>query len=114
MVIAARAAGIEPMDAVFMDFRNLDALRTECELARRLGCVGKVAIHPMQLPVIHEVFTPSEQEVEHHRRILRLFDQALESGSASLSIDGQMVDYAVARQSRSVLARAGVAAEPPL
>lgn len=112
MVIAARAARIAPMDAVFMDIHDLDALRTECRLARRLGCVGKVAIHPKQLPVIHEVFTPSSDEVAHHRRILELFDQALAEGSASLSIDGQMVDYAVARQSRAVLARAGIVVHP--
>jgi citrate lyase subunit beta/citryl-CoA lyase len=106
VVIAARAAGVQPMDAVFMDFRNLDALRTECELARRVGYVAKVAIHPAQVPVIHEVFTPTADEVAHHRRIIDEFERALEAGSASISVDGRMVDYAVARVARSILARA--------
>jgi len=106
VVLAARAAGVQPMDAVFMDFTNLDALRTECLLARRTGYAGKVAIHPAQLPVIHEVFTPTPDEVARQRRIVELFDQAVAQGSASITVDGRMVDYAVAAQARSVLARA--------
>ncbi len=106
----ARAAGVEhPMEAVFMDFRNLDALRVECELARTLGYVGKVAIHPAQVAVINDVFTPSAEEVAHHRKIIEAFDAALEEGSASIAVDGKMVDYAVARVARAVLARAEVA-----
>ncbi|MGH9102629.1 MAG: HpcH/HpaI aldolase/citrate lyase family protein [Acidimicrobiales bacterium] len=110
VLLAARAAGIDqPMEAVFMDFRNLDALRTECLLAKRLGYVGKVAIHPAQVPVIHDVFTPGVEEVAHQRKILEHFDRALEAGSASIAVDGRMVDYAVARMARAVLARAEVA-----
>ena len=106
----ARAAGVMfPMEAVFMDFRNLDALRVECELARTLGYTGKVAIHPAQIEVIHDVFTPSPEEVAHQRRIIEEFDKALAEGSASIAVDGKMVDYAVARVARAVLARAEVA-----
>jgi len=106
----ARAAGVQyPMEAVFMDFRNLDALRVECELARTLGYVGKVAIHPAQVPVINDVFTPSPDEIAHHRKIIEAFDAALAEGSASIAVDGKMVDYAVARVARAVLARAEVA-----
>ena len=110
VILAARAAGIEhPMDAVYMDFRNLDGLRTECELARRVGYLGKVAIHPGQIPVIHEVFTPSEEEVAYQRHILEKFEEALAQGSASINVDGKMVDYAVARMARSVVQRAEAA-----
>ena len=108
----ARAAGVQfPMEAVFMDFRNLDALRVECELALTLGYVGKVAIHPAQVAVINEVFTPSAEEIAHHRKILEAFNAALEEGSASIAVDGKMVDYAVARVAETVLARAEVAAD---
>lgn len=111
VLLDARAAGLDhPMDAVFMDFRNLDALRAECELARRLGYGGKVGIHPAQIPVINDVFTPSEQEVAHSRRIIEEFDRALAGGEASIAVDGKMVDYAVARVARTVLARAELAA----
>lgn len=110
VLLAARAAGLsQPMDAVFMNFRDDAALRTECELARRVGYVGKVAIHPRQIPVIHDVFTPSAEETSYHRRVLDEFERALAEGSASISVDGRMVDYAVARTARQVLARARAA-----
>lgn len=107
VLLAARAAGVaEPMEAVFMDFKNLDGLRTECLLARRLGYVGKVAIHPQQVAVINDVFTPSAEEVAKNQRIVELFEQALERGAASISVDGRMVDYAVARVARTIVDRA--------
>ena len=110
VLLAARAAGIEhPLEAVFMDFRNLEALRVECELARRIGYVGKVAIHPAQVAVIHDVFTPSAEEVAAQQRIVEEFDKALAAGSASINVDGKMVDYAVARVAKAVLARAAAA-----
>ena len=113
VLLAARAAGIgQPMDAVFMDFRNNDALRIECELAKRVGYVGKVAIHPGQIPVIHEVFTPTPEEVAYQRKIVEAFEAAVASGSASISVDGRMVDYAVARVARGVLERAEAANRP--
>ncbi len=107
VLLGARAAGVEePMDAVFMDFKNLDALRTECLLARKVGYVGKVAIHPQQVSVINEVFTPSAETVAQSRRIVEEFERAVAQGSASIAVDGRMVDYAVARVARAVLARA--------
>ncbi|MDP3984789.1 MAG: CoA ester lyase [Acidimicrobiia bacterium] len=110
VLLSARAAGIQhPMEAVFMDFRNLEALRIECELARRLGYVGKVAIHPAQVPVINDVFTPPPDVVEYQRKVLAAFDKAVAEGSASIAVDGRMVDYAVARVARAVIARAEAA-----
>lgn len=111
VVLAARAAGIsEPLDAVFMDFRNDEALRVECRLARRVGYVGKCAIHPRQVAVIHDVFTPDADELAVQRRVLDAFEDAEAQGLASISVDGRMVDYAVAKRARSILARAGSSA----
>lgn len=110
VLLSSRAAGIEhPFEAVFMDFRNLDALRVECELARTLGYVGKVAIHPAQVAVINDVFTPAPDVVAHQRRILAAFEEAEAAGSASIGVDGKMVDYAVARVARAIVARAEAA-----
>lgn len=110
VLISSRAAGIEhPFEAVFMDFRNHEALRVESELARRLGYVGKVAIHPGQVPVINDVFTPAPEVVEYQRKVLAAFEQAEAEGSASISVDGKMVDYAVARVARTIIARADAA-----
>lgn len=110
VLLSARAAGVPyPMEAVFMDFRNLDALRVESELARTLGYVGKVAIHPAQIPVINEVFTPSPEVVEYQRKVLAAFEEAEAAGKASIAVDGKMVDYAVARVARMIIARAEAA-----
>lgn len=110
VLLSSRAAGIEhPFEAVFMDFRNHEALRVESELARRLGYVGKVAIHPGQVPVINDVFTPAPEVVEYQRKVLAAFEQAEAEGSASISVDGKMVDYAVARVARTIIARADAA-----
>lgn len=111
VVLSARAAGLPyPMEAVFMDFRNLDGLRVESEMARTLGYVGKVAIHPAQIPVINDVFTPDPETVAYHRKVLAAFEEAEAKGQASIGVDGKMVDYAVARVARSVIARADAAA----
>lgn len=110
VLLSSRAAGIEyPFEAVFMDFRNLDALRVECELARRLGYVGKVAIHPAQVAVINEVFTPAPEVVAQQRKVLEAFERAEAEGSASIAVEGRMVDYAVARVARTIIARAEAA-----
>lgn len=107
VLLSARAAGVPyPMEAVFMDFRNNDALRVESEIARTLGYVGKVAIHPGQIPIINEVFTPSPEIVAYQRKVLAAFEEAEAAGKASIAVDGRMVDYAVARVARTIIARA--------
>lgn len=110
VLLAARAAGLPyPIDGVFMNYRDSEALRTESQLGRRMGYVGKLAIHPAQVAVINEVFTPTPEEVSHHRKILDMFEKAEAEGIASVGAGGRMVDYAVARTARSVLARAKAA-----
>ncbi|MDE0233747.1 MAG: CoA ester lyase [bacterium] len=110
VLLAARAAGLpHPIDGVFMNYRDSEALRIESKMGRRMGYVAKLAIHPAQVSVINEVFTPTPEEVAHHRAILDLFERAEAKGTASIGADGQMIDYAVARTARSVLARARIA-----
>lgn len=112
VILSARAAGVPyPMEAVFMDFRNNDALRVESEIARTLGYVGKVAIHPGQIPVINDVFTPSPEAVAYQRKVLAAFEEAEAAGKASIAVDGKMVDYAVARVARTIIARAEAASD---
>jgi len=113
VLLSSRAAGVPyPMEAVFMDFRNPEGLRVECELARTLGYIGKVAIHPAQIPVINDVFTPSAEVVDYQKKVLAAFEEAEANGQASIAVDGKMVDYAVARVARTIIARAEAAARP--
>jgi citrate lyase subunit beta/citryl-CoA lyase len=110
VLLSARAAGVPyPMEAVYMDFRNDQGMRLESEIARTLGYVGKVAIHPAQVPIINEVFTPAEDVVAYQRKVLAAFEEAESQGKASIAVDGKMVDYAVARVARTIIARAEAA-----
>ncbi len=110
VLLSSRAAGVpHPMEAVYMDFRNDEGMRMECELARTLGYVGKVAIHPAQIPIINQVFTPPEDVVAYQRKVLTAFEEAEAQGKASIAVDGKMVDYAVARVARTIIARAEAA-----
>lgn len=104
VVHAAALSGLDTIDMPSRDFRDVTRLRAEAEKARRLGFTGKVAIHPAQIPVIHDVFTPSAEEVEEARRIVEADRTA---GGGAVSLDGRMVDRPVVEAARRVLARAG-------
>ena len=108
MVIDARAAGVQwIVDGVFMNLNDLDALRVECKIARELGFVGKMAIHPTQLPIMHEVFTPSQAEIEYAQGLLEAFAQAESRGLGAVRYQNMMIDYANVRLAQRTLSLAG-------
>ena len=100
----AVAAGVQPVDGVFADFRDEEGLKREVEAARREGFTGKLVIHPAQVAVINAAFTPSAGEVEHARAIVEAFDAQPDAGV--LSVGGRMVDRPHLVQARRVLDRA--------
>jgi citrate lyase subunit beta / citryl-CoA lyase len=100
----AAAAGVQPVDGVFADFRDDEGLRTEAEAARREGFTGKLAIHPAQVAIINAAFTPSADEVKHAEAIVAAFEA--EPNAGVLSVDGKMVDQPHLIQARRVLERA--------
>ena len=105
LVVCSRAARIgPPIDSVYPRLADDDGLRAQAELARSLGFFGKSAIHPRQLPVLHAVFTPTEQELAWAREVLAAFEAA-DGGAAALP-DGEFVDLPVARRAERLLARA--------
>ena len=108
LVIASSAAGIAaPVAPTSTDFRDLDALRASTEQLMRLGFRGRTAVHPAQLAVINEVFTPSPGDVLRAQQLVTAFEEAERSGSGVIvGEDGSMVDVAVVRSARDVLARA--------
>ncbi len=104
LVCEARAAGVEWLiDGVFMNLADESALRKECSLARDLGYVAKMAIHPRQLPAIHEVFTPSQAEVDHALGLIAAYREAEHSGHGAIRYRGTMVDYANVRRAEKLL-----------
>lgn len=101
-LITASAAGCEPIDTVYTNFRDAAGLRTEAMAARRDGFTGKIAIHPDQVHVINEVFTPSPEEVAQAHRVKGAFGE--NAGVASL--DGMMLDMPHLKLAERILARA--------
>jgi citrate lyase subunit beta / citryl-CoA lyase len=101
----AVAAGVQPVDGVFADFRDEQGLRAEAEAARREGFTGKLAIHPAQVPVINAAFSPSNEDVRHAAEIVAAFEAQPNAGV--LSVGGRMVDRPHLLQARRVLERAG-------
>ena len=110
LVVASAAAGIAaPMAPTSTDFHDLVALRQSTEQFLRLGFRGRSAIHPAQLATINEVFTPSEAEVHRAESLIAAFEESERSGSGVMTDDdGRMVDVAVVRSARDVLARSRV------
>lgn len=99
---ASAAAGVEPVDTAFMGIRDLDALRENCNAARRDGFRSKLAIHPDQVPVINAAFTPSAAEVEEAGRIVAAF--AAQPDVGAFQLDGRMIDIPHLKQAQRVLA----------
>lgn len=108
IVSAARAAGLAaPVQSVFTNIGDLDGLRRSTEAGKRLGFVGRSAIHPAQIPIINEVFTPTEQEISEAEGLLSRLESTAESGMGVFVMDnGRFVDAAVVRGARSTLALA--------
>ncbi|WP_106398851.1 HpcH/HpaI aldolase/citrate lyase family protein [Actinocorallia populi] len=104
-VAASAAAKIEPPIApVSTDFRDPDALRESTRALRRLGFWGRACIHPAQIPVVHEVFTPTEEETARAEDVLARYEEALAAGSGvCLDARGRLIDEAVVRSARRLL-----------
>ena len=106
-LFTAIAAGRQPIDTVYVDFRNLDGLAEECRIAARDGFTGKLAIHPDQVATINAVFTPTQAEIGWANDIVALFADNPQSGA--LSLRGQMIDRPHAVRAERILARAKLA-----
>ena len=107
LVIASRAAGLEPpLDTVWVDLRDERGLVRSTRTARQLGFQGKMAIHPSQVEPINAVFSPSDAEVAFATRVVDAFTQAEADGLASIQLDGQFIDYPIVESAQRVLAMA--------
>jgi citrate lyase subunit beta/citryl-CoA lyase len=92
MVVSARAAGINAVDAPCFDIRNWDLLRLESESARRLGFDGKSALHPDQLAIINRVFDVTDEEIAWAEKVLAELDAAENRGKALTTMNGKLID----------------------
>jgi len=100
MAMAAKAAGLEAIDAPYGDFKDQAGLERSCQMAAALGYDGKWAIHPSQLETINRAFTPSLEDISRSARVLRAYREAEARGAGATALDGKMVDGASIRVAR--------------
>jgi malyl-CoA/(S)-citramalyl-CoA lyase len=111
MVVAARANGLRPIDGPFGDFSDADGYRAQANRAAILGCEGKWAIHPAQIAVANEVYTPPEAEVTKAKRILEAMKEAQAKGQGAVALDGKLIDIASIRQAEGIVKQAELIAK---
>ena len=106
MVVVARANGLRPIDGPFGDFSDPDGYKAQAMRASTLGCEGKWAIHPSQIDLANELFSPSEKEVTQAQRIIDAMEQAQKEGKGAVSLDGRLIDIASIRQAKVLVEKA--------
>jgi citrate lyase subunit beta/citryl-CoA lyase len=104
IVLASRAAGLEPpVDTVWARLQDAEGLRASARTSRDMGFQGRLCIHPDQVGIVHEIFTPSAEEHARALKIVAAFEEAERAGLASIRVDGQFVDYPIVAKARRVL-----------
>lgn len=107
IVVAAVSAGRLAFDGIWPDIEDTAGLRADSLRARRLGFSGKTLIHPSQIPVVNETFSPTAAEIEEAQRVVRAYEDAIAAGKGAVALDGQMLDAPVVDRARRVLRAAG-------
>ncbi len=106
MVVACRATGLRPIDGPFGDFNDRDGYLMAARRAAALGCEGKWAIHPSQIELANQIFSPMPEEIDRARRILAAMEAAAREGKGAVSLDGRLIDAASIKMAENVVARA--------
>jgi len=100
---AAKAAGIQAIDTIFADVNDMEGLRAETELAKKLGYTGKSMVNPRQIDVIHEVFAPKQEEIDYAMQVIEAIKRARQMGTGVISLGGKMIDAPVVKRAGRVL-----------
>lgn len=111
VVLAAASAGVEAIDTLVTDFRDTEGLKADAERAREWGFDGKMAIHPAQVSIINEAFTPTAEQIEWAKRVMTAQKQAQAEGRGVFSVDGEMIDAPLITQAETILERAEAATQ---
>ena len=109
VVTACAAYGLQAIDMVSVDFKDLEALRREARFGAQLGYAGKQIIHPNQVAPVQEAFTPDEAAIESARRLVEAFELHQAKGSGAFALDGRMIDMPLVKAAQGVLERARAA-----
>ena len=106
VLLAARAAGVDVLDGVYNDVRDLEGFSAECRQGAELGFDGKTLVHPGQVEIANRAWAPSEDDVEHAGRVIAAFEQAQREGRGVVTVDGRMVENLHVDEARRTLATA--------
>jgi len=103
-LVSARAADFDcPLDGVFSNVQDPEGFRRDTMLSRRLGFRGRTVIHPNQIEDANRIYTPSQEQVEYYGRVIEAYNLALTRGVASTTVDGKLVDVAMAKTAQRLL-----------
>ena len=106
IAVAARAAGVLALDTPFFSFRDVIALKANTEMSKAIGFKGRFAIHPAQLDIINNVYSPSEEEISQAQREIEAFEEAAAMGRGSTSLDGKVIDVPVVKRAQALIEKA--------
>ena len=105
LVLASRVAGLAPPhDGSYTNYSDLEGLAHEARESRRLGFGGKHVVHPSQIAVVDQIFRPDARQIERARRIVDAFEEAARAGRGTVGVEGELVDYAIVKRARQLLA----------
>lgn len=108
ILVAARAAGIYALDTVYSDVNNEEGFRKEVKLIKQLGFDGKSIINPRQIAPVHEIYAPTEKEIDHSQKVIAAIQEAEEKGLGVISLNGKMIDKPIVERAERILELAEV------
>ena len=103
VVTVAKAFGLQAIDLVHIDYKNLESLQEYSEEGARMGFTGKQVIHPSQIPVVHEAFSPSQQKIEWATELIEQFRQHEKEGKGAFTFRGSMIDMPLVKQAEYIV-----------
>lgn len=103
VVMAARAAGVTPIGGLWQDVHNLEDLKVSAKKNRQLGFDGELVLHPSNVAIINETYSPSESEIAYYRGLIDAFHDAKEKGNATVMYEGSHIDYAHVQTAKNIL-----------
>jgi len=101
--LSAHAAGVMPLDYVYSNFMNAEGFTADVKFGKMLGFTGKYVIHPSQVPLVHEVYNPTDKEIEHAKRVVAAYEEAMAKNAGVVALDGKMIDMPIVTRAKNTL-----------
>ena len=101
--MTARANGLGAIDAPYGNFKDMEGLERSARMANALGCSGKWVIHPGQIDIVNDIFSPSPVDIERAQKVIQAHEEAVSSGQGAVAVEGRLVDNATIRLARLLI-----------